>query len=156
MKSDPLTKLEAELAELHPCAPSEALRCRIGAQLRHQAVTSRVRLKKSAAYRLNWFAWGWGLVAVMSIALVTSVWPGAGRRAVPSAGENETPASRIVHYQILSERDDGVVFDETGRPVRQVRYTADETVRWRSPKTGASIQMSYPREETMLVPVSGN
>ncbi|HEY5753855.1 MAG TPA: hypothetical protein VIT21_11945 [Chthoniobacterales bacterium] len=148
MKSDPLSKLEAELAELQPCASSEALRCRISAQLRHQAVTSHVRLKKSAAYRLNWFAWGWGLVAVMSVALVTSVWPGAG--------ENETPSSRIIHYQILSERDDGVVFDETGRPVRQVRYAADETVRWRSPRTGASIQMSYPREETMLIPVSGN
>ncbi|HEY5893900.1 MAG TPA: hypothetical protein VIT91_11770 [Chthoniobacterales bacterium] len=156
MKPDPITKLEAELAALRPGVPSEALKDRIDAQLRQAASTSRVVRKKSGRGSLNWFAWGWGIVAVLSIALVVSLWPETGRRAIFGAADYETPSSRIVRYQILSEQDDGVVLDDYGQPVRQVRYTAGETVRWRSPRTGANIQMSYPREETMLIPVAGN
>lgn len=156
MKSDPLTALEAELAALRPCAPSTTLKGRIGARLGQKPFVWRFLEKQSRELRENWLAWGWGLAGVMTIALIISLWPLVGDRAIPSAAESEPPSSHVVHYQILSARDEGVVVDEDGQPLRQVRYTADETVRWLSPRTGASIQMSYPREETMLVPVSGN
>jgi hypothetical protein len=41
------------------------------------------------------------------------------------------------------------------RPVRRVRYHTQQTWRWRNPETGASLRVSYPSEEIVLIPVSG-
>jgi hypothetical protein len=41
------------------------------------------------------------------------------------------------------------------RPVRRVRYNTRQTWRWRNPETGASLRVSYPSEEIVLIPVSG-
>jgi hypothetical protein len=36
-----------------------------------------------------------------------------------------------------------------------MRYHTRETLRWQNPQTGASLRVSYPSEEVVLLPVSG-
>lgn len=57
---------------------------------------------------------------------------------------------------VYSTRDEGLHFaDGSPQPVRRLRYETQETCQWRNPSTGASIRVSYPSEEVVLIPVSG-
>lgn len=57
---------------------------------------------------------------------------------------------------VYNRRDEGLHFaDGSRQPLRRVRYQARQTVQWRNPSTGASLRVSYPSEEVMLIPVSG-
>jgi hypothetical protein len=67
-------------------------------------------------------------------------------RFVPDGGSN----------LVYNARDEGLHFaDGSERPVRRVRYNTQQTWRWRNPETGASLRVSYPSEEVVLIPVSG-
>lgn len=50
--------------------------------------------------------------------------------------------------------DEGIVLTGTRQPARRIRYRSEDTLQWRNPRTGASIQVSYPREEVVLTPIS--
>ena len=57
---------------------------------------------------------------------------------------------------VYNKRDEGLHFaDDSRQPLRRVRYQAQQTWQFRNPKTGASLRVSYPSEEVMLIPVSG-
>ncbi len=57
---------------------------------------------------------------------------------------------------VYNTRDEGLHFAEgSPQPVRRVRYQTQETCQWRNPSTGASLRVSYPSEEVVLIPVSG-
>jgi hypothetical protein len=57
---------------------------------------------------------------------------------------------------VYNTRDEGLHFaDGSLRPVRRLRYQTRETYQWRNPSTGASLRVSYPSEEVVLIPVSG-
>jgi hypothetical protein len=57
---------------------------------------------------------------------------------------------------VYNERDEGLQFtDSSTQPVRRLRYQTQQTWQWRNPKTGASLRVSYPSEEVVLIPVSG-
>jgi hypothetical protein len=57
---------------------------------------------------------------------------------------------------VYNERDEGLQFtDSSAQPVRRLRYQTQQTWQWRNPKTGASLRVSYPSEEVVLIPVSG-
>jgi hypothetical protein len=61
-------------------------------------------------------------------------------------------ATRLVY----NTRDEGLQFAHgSGQPLRRWRYQTRETWQWRNPTTGASIRVSYPSEELVLIPVSG-
>ncbi len=61
-------------------------------------------------------------------------------------------ATRVVYRT----HDDGLVFPQgADKPVRRVRSRTKETLQWRNPKTGASLTVTYPSEETRFIPVSG-
>ena len=61
-------------------------------------------------------------------------------------------ATRLVY----NRRDEGLQFARgSGQPLRRVRYQTHETWQWRNPTTGESLRVSYPSEEIMLIPVSG-
>jgi hypothetical protein len=61
-------------------------------------------------------------------------------------------ATRLVY----NTRDEGLQFaDNSGQPLRRMRYQTHETWQWRNPTTGASLRVSYPSEEVVLIPVSG-
>jgi hypothetical protein len=57
---------------------------------------------------------------------------------------------------VYSERDEGLQFtDSSKQPLRRLRYQTQQTWQWRNPTTGASLRVSYPSEEVVLIPVSG-
>jgi hypothetical protein len=59
-------------------------------------------------------------------------------------------------HVVYNERDEGLQFaDGSRRPLRRVRYQTQQTWQWRNPTTGASLRVSYPSEEVVLIPVSG-
>ena len=57
---------------------------------------------------------------------------------------------------VYNERDEGLQFtDNSKQPLRRLRYQTRQTWQWRNPTTGASLRVSYPSEEVVLIPVSG-
>jgi hypothetical protein len=57
---------------------------------------------------------------------------------------------------VYNKRDEGLQFADSSRqPLRRLRYQTQQTWQWRNPSTGASLRVSYPSEEVVLVPVSG-
>jgi hypothetical protein len=57
---------------------------------------------------------------------------------------------------VYNTRDEGLQFADSSRqPLRRLRYQTQQTWQWRNPSTGASLRVSYPSEEVVLVPVSG-
>jgi hypothetical protein len=70
----------------------------------------------------------------------------SSNKFVPSA------ATQVVY----NTRDEGLQFaDGSKQPLRRVRYQTQQTWQWRNPSTGASLRVSYPSEEVVLIPVSG-
>jgi hypothetical protein len=73
-------------------------------------------------------------------------------RAITSEKFVPAGATRVVY----NTRDEGLHFtDGSHQPLRRVRYQARQTWQWRSTTTGASLRVSYPSEEVVLIPVSG-
>jgi hypothetical protein len=57
---------------------------------------------------------------------------------------------------VYRTRDEGLQFPNGyTQPVRRVRYQTHETMQWRNLATGASLRVSYPSEEVVLTPISG-
>jgi hypothetical protein len=57
---------------------------------------------------------------------------------------------------VYNTRNEGLQFaDGSRQPLRRVRYQTQQTWQWRNPSTGASLRVSYPSEEVVLIPVSG-
>lgn len=57
---------------------------------------------------------------------------------------------------VYNTRDEGLQFaDGSRQPLRRLRYQTQQTWQWRNPSTGASLRVSYPSEEVVLIPVSG-
>ena len=86
--------------------------------------------------------------------------PAPETRPAPLGTERSRPPSRFVPAGgtnlVYNTRDEGLHFaDGSERPVRRVRYHTQQTWRWRNPETGASLRVSYPSEEVVLIPVSG-
>ena len=77
----------------------------------------------------------------------------------PLRAERSTSLSRFVPAGgtnlVYNARDEGLHFaNGSQQPLRRVRYNTQQTWRWRNPKTGASLRVSYPSEEIVLIPVS--
>jgi len=80
-------------------------------------------------------------------------------RPAPLRAERSTSPSGFVPAGgtnlVYNARDEGLHFaDGSERPLRRVRYNTKQTWRWRNPETGASLRVSYPSEEIVLIPVS--
>ncbi|OLE10148.1 MAG: hypothetical protein AUG52_10560 [Verrucomicrobia bacterium 13_1_20CM_3_54_17] len=57
---------------------------------------------------------------------------------------------------VYNTRNEGLQFADGSRePLRRLRYQTQQTWQWRNPSTGASLRVSYPSEEVVLIPVSG-
>jgi len=57
---------------------------------------------------------------------------------------------------VYNTRDEGLQFADSSRqPLRRLRYQTQQTWQWRNPSNGASLRVSYPSEEVVLIPVSG-
>ena len=57
---------------------------------------------------------------------------------------------------VYNTRNEGLQFADGSRePLRRLRYQTQQTWQWRNPSTGASLRVTYPSEEVVLIPVSG-
>jgi len=174
------SELEDDLRALRPAQPSPVLferieeamaDCRTGASPARQPERSRY----------SWLSLGFGLAAAAAAivlllarintdqtrnenAEIAQVSPSSQTRTVlPSvSGVNGEAMSSNKFIPsgttqvVYNERDEGLHFaDGSRQPLRRLRYRTQQTWQWRNPSTGASLRVSYPSEEVVLIPVSG-
>jgi len=175
-----LSQIEKELRKLRPARPSPILFERIEeAMIDCRAVGRRgdpARQPRSlSGLRYNWLSLGFGLAAAAVLVLFAAVkmerQQESGKEIAQTSREPEAApllnraqkststdkfvpagATRLVY----NTRDEGLQFaSSSGQPLRRMRYQTHETWQWRNPTTGASLRVSYPSEEVVLIPVSG-
>jgi len=168
-----LSQIEKELRKLRPAQPSPILFERIEeAMIDCRAVASPARQPERLRY--NWLSLGFGLAAAAVLVLFAAVKmerQESGKEIAQTSREPEAApllnraqkststdkfvpagATRLVY----NTRDEGLQFaGSSGQPLRRMRYQTHETWQWRNPTTGASLRVSYPSEEVVLIPVSG-
>jgi hypothetical protein len=173
------SELEKELRKLRPAQPSSALFERVGEALENSRVG--IKERRSPGRRWGgleiarpWWSLGFGLAAAAVLILFAVVTmerrheqrenvaessTAPGTRTAPLKAERSTSPSGFVPAGgtnlVYNARDEGLHFaDGSDRPLRRVRYNTQQTWRWRDPETGASLRVSYPSEEIVLIPVS--
>jgi len=167
-------ELENELRKLRPALPSpfllerieEAMDCRAGA-------SPAGRQPERLPYNL--FSLGFRLAAAAVLVLFAVIkvqWqherPQTIAKTSPTsetipalnAIENSNASGKFIPagatHVVYHARDEGLYFaDGSEPPVRRVRYETQQTWQWRNPTTGASLRVSYPTEDLVLIPVSG-
>jgi len=172
------SELEKELKKLRPAQPSPVLFERVGDALENcRASVSDAKWKRwrFTETPYNWWSLGFGLAAAAVLILFAAVTmerrhehqqtvaqssPAPETRPVPLRTERFISPNGFVPAGgtnvVYNARDEGLHFaDGSERPLRRVRYRTQQTWRWRNPETGASLRVSYPSEEIVLIPVSG-
>ena len=82
--------------------------------------------------------------------------PSFGRSGIDRSMSSNKFVSSGATQVVYNTRDEGLQFaDGSKQPLRRLRYQTRETWQWRNPSTGASLRVSYPSEEVVLIPVSG-
>jgi hypothetical protein len=172
------SELENELRKLRPAHPSPVLFERVGEALKDSrasvAGVSSKRWHFTETPYSNWWSLGFSLAAaavLILFAAVTMERRQEQQTVAQSSAAPETPPAPPGRERSMSPskfvpaggtnlvynaRDEGLHFaNGSERPVRRVRYHTQQTWRWRNPETGASLRVSYPSEEIVLIPVSG-
>jgi hypothetical protein len=167
-------RIEEDLANSRPSVSGAKLkRWRFTQWSRRIESESGKTVVKSRELFSNWWSLGFGLAAAAVLLLFALVnierrqehqqniaqTPRVETRPAPAETERSTPRSRFVPAGgtnfVYNARDEGLHFAEgSERPLRRVRYNTQQTWRWRNPQTGASLRVSYPSEEIVLIPVS--
>jgi hypothetical protein len=161
------SELESELKKLRPAQPSEDLVARIESALAEadrSPVTAAI-LPKARRLHWSWLSLGAGLAAAAVFLIFARVGVDRPSKRTPIAKNTPAPRSTIATAQFIppgatqavyNTHDEGLHFPTgSGEPMRRVRYQKRETLQWRNPSTGASLRVSYPSEEVVLIPVSG-
>ena len=172
------SELENDLKALRPAQPSPVLFERIEEAMADcRTGASPARQPERSCY--SWLSLGFGLAAAAAAivlllarintdqtrnenAEIAQVSPSSQTRTVlPSvSGVNGEAMSKFIPsgttQVVYNERDEGLHFaDGSRQPLRRLRYQTQQTWQWRNPSTGASLRVSYPSEEVVLIPVSG-
>ena len=169
-----LSQIEKELRKLRPARPSPILFERV-----EQAITNERAVASHATklerLRYNWLSLGFGFAAAAVLVLFAAVrmerQQESGKEIAQTSREPEAApllnrAQRSASTDkfvpagatllVYNTRDEGLQFASgSGQPLRRMRYQTHETWQWRNPTTGASLRVSYPSEEVVLIPVSG-
>jgi hypothetical protein len=162
------TELENELKKLRPAQPSPGLVARI-----EQAVLDLTDEADSAEkvihlsrFKVSWLSLGIGLAAAAVFLIFARIDTDHGSKQTNRVAQN-TPAPETgstsagfipagATHVVYNTRNEGLHFaNGYEQPLRRVRTQKRETLQWRNPQTGASLQVSYPTEEVVLTPVSG-
>jgi hypothetical protein len=179
-----LSDLEDDLKALRPARPSPVLferiehamaDCRAGASPARQS-----RTLSASPYK--WLSFGFAAAAAAAIVLLLARINTDQTRnedqeiaQVPSASEKSSvlpvfsgrsgtdgsmSSSKFIPsgatQVVYNTRDEGLQFaDGSKQPLRRLRYQTQQTWQFRNPSTGASLRVSYPSEEVVLIPVSG-
>ena len=176
-----LSEIENELGKLRPARPSPILFERIEeAMMDGRAGASHARQPERLPYK-HWLSLGFGLAAAAVLVFFAVVnvkrqhergekiaqnSPAPETRPVLPAPRGESEIARSTFSNefvpagatrlVYNTRDEGLQFaGGSGQPLRRFRYQTHETWQWRNPTTGASLRVSYPSEEVVLIPVSG-
>ncbi|MGI8481009.1 MAG: hypothetical protein ACR2MF_02925 [Chthoniobacterales bacterium] len=165
------SELEAELKNISPVATSPDLVTRIERGMeRAEAATQSAGVARRTRFQINWLPLGLGLAAATAFLLLARVnvdrTPNALKMtAAASPAASITSANPNTNTSfvptgmtqvVYNTRDEGLVFaNGADEPVRRVRSRKRETLRWKNPGTGASLEVSYPSEETKFIPVPG-
>ncbi len=162
--------IENELRALQPAAVSERLAGRISDLLASPGLPPR---RAAWWHRLGFArptaALGWGLaspaMAVAVTLLIVRAHAGTpspdnptprtsaaveSARVTPSKETRNATAANVLHGTF----DEGVVPDGDDGLFRRVMYRSTDHVQWRNPRTGAEWEVSYPREDVLLVPIN--
>ncbi|HEV3392424.1 MAG TPA: hypothetical protein VG103_02840 [Chthoniobacterales bacterium] len=167
MNENNFTELENQLRKLRPAQPSADLVNRVERSLAEQSSTSTAgMLPRQRRFHFNWLSLGLGLAAaaaLVAFAFIRVQQPAkrtstvASLSPVPAVPTNSNQLVPAALTQVVYHiRDEGLRFPANSQqPMRRVRSHTRETLQWRNPKTGASLRISYPREEVSLTPISG-
>lgn len=168
------SEIESELKKLRPARVQANLVARVEKALQEESSlpTAAVVTQKHST-RANWISLGLGLglAAAAGFLMLARVHDEAAKNqptvAAVKASPNERPVTTApinpgrmipsgLTEVVYHTSDEGLHFPEgKTEPVRRMRYRTRETLRYRNPQTGASLRVSYPSEEVVLLPISG-
>ena len=165
------SELEAELKKLRPRPTSPDLASRIEISLAEEVAGRGVAtagvLPKRRSFRPNWFALGFGLAAAAIFLLLARVNVDQPSKSTglalltpapiaPAAKLDDAFIPSALTQVVYDRKDEGLHYTEgQEEPMRRVRSRKRETVQWKNPQTGATLRVSYPKEEVTLIPVDG-
>jgi hypothetical protein len=167
--------IENELRKLRPARPSPILFERVEEAMNCRASVPDARWSFWRRFTETPYKWGFALAAAAVLLLVAvltmqrqqergeeiaqisrepATAPLLNRAEESTSPDKFVPAgaTRLVY----KTHDEGLQFARgSGQPLRRMRYQTHETWQWLNPATGASLRVSYPSEEVVLIPVSG-
>ena len=165
------SEIESELKKLRPAPAGENLVARMEKALLEESSLPSAAVTAKQSSRANWISLGLGVglaaaAGFLMLARVKDERAPTTQSTIAAAKQpNERNSSIAVPSRMvpagLTEvvyhtRDEGIHFPEgSSAPVRRLRYHTRESLRWQNPQTGASLRVTYPSEEVLLVPVSG-
>lgn len=171
------SELESELKKLRPVQPSSELLTRIEQAMADPSTTLRTSLAhedgatekiiRPARFKVSWLSLGAGLAAAAVFLVFARIDVDHAPKQKGIAQNSPAPQTRSTITSpgfipagatqvVYNTRDEGLHFPAwSEEPVRRVRYQKRDTLQWRDPRTGASLRVSYPSEEVVLTPVSG-
>jgi hypothetical protein len=168
------SEIENELKKLQPAQASRELFVRIEQRLAGPEISEH-KIIRPNRFRVNWVAIGFGLAAAALLIVlaqistdrtpkqgdsIAQISPApetspvlTGREGSISSGEFVPAGATQVVY---NTRNEGLQFPGgSEQPLRRLRYQTHQTWQWRNPVTGASLRVSYPSDEIVLIPISG-
>ena len=160
------SELESELKKLRPMQPSAGLFARVEQAMAEPNIADE-KIIRPDRFRVNWVALGFGLAAAAVFLLFARVsMDRSSREPAAVAQSSRAPETRSTSFNefipsgatrvVYNTRDEGLHFaDGYQEPLRRVRYQTNETLQWHNPATGASLRVSYPSEEIVMTPISG-
>jgi hypothetical protein len=175
------SELENELKKLRPAQASPILFERVEEALencRASVSDANWKRRRLAQTPYNWLSLGFGLAAAAVLILfaaismerrqegekIAQISPAPEKNPVSPARRDgsggSTSSNRFIPagatQVVYNTRDEGLQFARgSEQPLRRLRYQTHQTWQWRNPTTGASLRVSYPSEEVVLIPVSG-
>ncbi len=165
------SEIENELKKLRPAFVRPELAIRIEKAFREEIPPPPPGIApRNRSTQANWISLGLGvgLAAAAGFLMLARLHNNAPaktetRVAAVTPAPNERPALRAgrlvpagLTEVVYHSQDEGLHFPEGAtQPVRRLRYHTRETLRWQNKETGASLRVSYPSEEVVLLPISG-
>ncbi len=160
------SEIEQELEKLRPAQPSHGFLARIEQAIADPEI-GEDKIIRPNRFRRNWIALGVGVAAAALFLVLAQISTRHREKQSERIAQNpaatetrSTSANQFIATdatQVLyNTRDEGLHFTGGSKgPMRRLRYQTHQTWQWRNPATGASLRVSYPSEEIVLIPISG-
>lgn len=168
------SEIENELKKLRPAQASRELFVRIEQKLAGPQISEQ-KIIRPNRFRVNWVATGLGLAAAALLIVlaqistdrtpkqgdsISQISPAPETRPMLAGSGGAISSSEFVPagatQVVYNTRNEGLQFPGgSGQPLRRLRYQTHQTWQWRNPATGASLRVSYPSDEIVLIPISG-